>query len=532
MRSIRRLLALLLIICVAAGLAQAGKDAEEVRGTVYLDTNKNGTQDASENGVAGVCVSNGIQVTRTGDDGSYSLPARNRMVLFVVKPAGYALPLDEDNVPQFYYVHCPKGSPKSIKKYRGLDPTGDLPDAVNFPLLKSEKKNNFRVAVLGDTQVRNNKEIGYMRDTMVEDLSEVGTDFAVTLGDNMFNKLSLYPRYLSVMGQLDMPVFYVPGNHDMNFDSPNRRYSMDTYKRFLGPDYYSFNVGKVHFIALNDIAYNGDKYHGELGETQLRWLENDLSFVPKDHVVFLYMHIPIFSWFDGDGRHSVADRQKLYDILDGRKALAIGGHVHNVEHFRPGQEAKDAGTAPFPVVLAGAVCGSWWSGRPGVTGVPLSYQREGAPKGYMVYEFDGTDYTGRYRVPHRPADYQMNISLNRPEGEWAKPVRKVLSPEEVDETELVVNFFPGDEGSQVWCRIDGGEKRRMNRSTDTTDPFANRVVPDKYYPIYSSHLWALPVPEDLGVGVHSVEVTATDMYGETYEDSMVFEIQPVEAVKD
>jgi hypothetical protein len=33
------------------------------------------------------------------------------MVVFVVKPSGWMTPVDENNLPQFSYVHKPAGSP-------------------------------------------------------------------------------------------------------------------------------------------------------------------------------------------------------------------------------------------------------------------------------------------------------------------------------------------------------------------------------------------------------------------------------------
>ena len=111
-------------------------DPEVLTGTVFHDKDEDSTQDRNERGVAGVQVSNGRDVVTTDGKGRYSLPAFDDMTVFVTQPAGYQVPVDENAIAQFSYNHLPEGSPDL--KYGGLEPTGPLPKAVNFPLGKSK----------------------------------------------------------------------------------------------------------------------------------------------------------------------------------------------------------------------------------------------------------------------------------------------------------------------------------------------------------------------------------------------------------
>src|SRR5699024_3982049 len=77
------------------------------RGVVYEDNNKNGTRESDEKGIEQVAVSNGVDVVLTDTDGKYELPVRENSVYFVIKPYGYQYLLDEDNTPQFFYIHKP-----------------------------------------------------------------------------------------------------------------------------------------------------------------------------------------------------------------------------------------------------------------------------------------------------------------------------------------------------------------------------------------------------------------------------------------
>ena len=82
-------------------------NADTARGTVFEDTNTNGVRDAGEPGVANVRVSNGVDVVLTDGEGVYQLEVGDEAIIFITKPAGYATPVDADQLPQFYYVHQP-----------------------------------------------------------------------------------------------------------------------------------------------------------------------------------------------------------------------------------------------------------------------------------------------------------------------------------------------------------------------------------------------------------------------------------------
>lgn len=104
---------------------------DSLKGVVFDDTNKNSALDGNERGLNGVEVSNGREIATTDAKGSYELPAFENMTVFVTQPRGYQVPVDENNVAQFFYNQLPEGSPQL--KYGGIAPTGQLPQAVNFP---------------------------------------------------------------------------------------------------------------------------------------------------------------------------------------------------------------------------------------------------------------------------------------------------------------------------------------------------------------------------------------------------------------
>jgi hypothetical protein len=584
-------------------------DTGIVKGKVFLDRNKNGMKDSSEAGIKDVLVSNGRDVVKTNIYGYYELPAFIGMTVFVTKPAYYDIPVNEDNIPQFFYHHLPDGSPEL--RFGGLKPTGPLPDAVNFPLIrnkagKRQGKNRFKMIVIGDTQPYSNNEVGYVRDSLAKEFAAMDMDDVegiIVEGDVLGDDLGLYPRFKQILSVANVPQYYVPGNHDMDFDAPSDENSLDTFKREWGPTYYSFDIGKVHFITLDNVQYpcvnyDGDHefcdtsstYNGYVTEQQMEWLANDLAHVPMDKLVVLNTHIPMISFVDGESnKHQTDNAGDIYRLLEGRPALALSGHTHTLEHFEPGEGARpdiaglDIPATPFPQIITGAGSGSWWSGDFDDDGVPMSYQRLGAKRGFMVFEFDGNTFKDSFKATGKPAEKQITVSMLTPTFidwynqllDWLQAGADGIPPvnindlqdnmivplEEMHGTRLTANVWNGSSATNVRVKFDNRDEIEMERSINTLDPFAlekqmyvfryaaestsgnqrtqgfelwtgathgpssPRPSDEWLHTDNSNHLWEVTLPTDLDNGVHTAKVTAEDKYGRTYHETVVFEIR-------
>ena len=207
-------------------------------GTVFNDKNKNSVQDVNEPGLRGVTVSNGSDVTTTDSHGRYELPAFDNMTVFVTQPRGYQVPVDEDNVAQFFYHHLPEGSPEL--KYGGIAPTGALPDKVNFPLAQSKltQSPEQHCVIGGDVQTYNQKEVEFARTGVFTDLA-ARTDYAgcgaLFIGDVVGDDLSLYPQTRELTAMLNGPARFLPGNHDLDFDALDGEHEFDTFRSQVRP---------------------------------------------------------------------------------------------------------------------------------------------------------------------------------------------------------------------------------------------------------------------------------------------------------
>lgn len=542
----------LLILAVALSAASKGFAAETVSGIVFDDRDGDSRHDEDETGVSGVLVSNGLDVVLTDSDGRYRLRLDERAIVFITKPAGWAVPLSEDNLPRFFYRHYPTGTPPELGlRYPGPAASGSLNGPIDFPLQRIDEPDRYEVIWFADPQPHTPAEIDYIRDDVIAELVGTRAAFGITTGDIMYDDLSLFPRYNEVVGQVGIPWYNAPGNHDMNYQASHDRDSLETFKRYFGPPYYSFDYGRVHFVVLDTVDYLGKEaqrgrlgrtYEGRIDERQLAWLENDLEYVPRDRLVVLAMHIPLRSASDKESSSvNVTNLPELLDVIEGReKLLAIAGHMHNNEHHYFSKEDGFDSPTPLHLHTLAAVSGSWWSGPFDERGIPTAVQSDGTPNGYHVMSVDGTDVRMRYQAAGKAADHQMRVMIEpTSDGEKSKKRRRGhrdASPggrvalDRVPFSEVVVNLFDGGPYSRVEFRIGTHAPVSMRRVHRT-----DRYVKDLYrrhkatkkrwvHPALCSHLWAAELPADLGPGVHTIRVEAVDEYGQRHKAHKVIEI--------
>ncbi|EPH13521.1 hypothetical protein HMPREF9713_00596 [Myroides odoratimimus CCUG 12700] len=500
-----------------------------VRGYVFEDANKNGKKDRSEKVLAGVAVSNGVEVVQTDDKGLYELPLTGDNQIFVIKPSQYATVLDQYNLPASYVTHKPKGSPTGTK-YEGVAPTGKLPKEVNFGLIAQEESADFKAFIFGDPQPYSLEELDYFKKAVVDEVKNKteGISFGISLGDLVGDKLDLHTPYKEVMKEVGLPWYNVMGNHDMNYEATEDIYSDETFEKNFGPANYAFNYGDAHFIVLDDILYpHPIKKKGYLGgfrQDQLDFVKNNLKFVPKDKLVVISFHIPLFV---GNEKHfDQESRQQLLDILkEHENILLLSAHTHYQMHQFYTKEQGWSGIKPLHEYNVGTTSGDWYSGEFNELGVPASTMRDGTPRGYATLVVKGNQYELDYKVSGESDDYKMELFMP-----------KVIADKKANNYQVYTNVFMGTEKDLVQYRIDGGEWKEMKKE-ESFDPSFYAAV-QKYdlteklltgkkpsHPIKSSHLWSAKLPFNIGLGEHKVEVKVTDMFGREHIAQKIYKIE-------
>lgn len=496
-----------------------------VFGKVFNDLNNNRIYDSNEQGVAAVAVSNGKEVVTTDEQGNYQIQALDGQAIFVIKPAGYLFPVNTHQLPQFYQHHKPKGSPEL--KYSGISPVSALEKPINFPLIATEENDQFSILVFSDPQPYEEKHIAYYGKDIVDPL--VGNQshaFGITLGDIVGDQLDFFDQINAQTARIGLPWFHVIGNHDLNFDATNMQHADETFERVYGPSHYAFNHGKVHFIVLNNIIYPNHltnySYVGGFTEMQLEFVKHSLAHVPKDHLVVLFMHIPLYNIPEWGTTFIEAHRHALFALLEDRPhTFSLSGHMHTQLHHFFGEDDGWNGKDQHHHYTVGTASGDWWSGAAKTNGVPESTMSDGTPNGYNILHFNGNQYSWDYKIAADNPDQRMRIYGPR-----------LMQNDKTNRAEFYVNFFQGSEDDQVFYRIDKQDFTPM-RKVREQDPYMAAIrakwdqaaeLPEGVRPSnpsVSEHLWKVRMPRQLKPGKHRIEVKV--LHGEkTFFDSFEF----------
>ena len=122
---------------------------------------------------------------------------------------------------------------------------------------------------------------------------------------------------------------------------------------------YSFDRGNVHIIAMDNIIFPSHKdYSLGFRDDQVEWLRQDLSYVSKDKMVILCVHIPMRA----SGNQNV---QAVFELLKPfAEVHVMSGHTHYAENNVYDSHYEH---------VHGAACGAWWNSTINVDGTPNGY---------------------------------------------------------------------------------------------------------------------------------------------------------------
>ena len=517
--------------------------------------------DTDGNPLQGVPVSDGYSIVQTDADGCYTICSlKDYGIVFVIVPSGYEAPLD-GVFPQFWQPLC----------------DDDVDEVHDFTLRKTDNE-DYSLLVLGDLHLCNRVSLRDMEQFRVcMDEIEAQTaareaagrkTYVIQLGDMTWDlywdnssglewcnfDLEAYRRHINSCMAHPVPFFHTMGNHDNDYRAVGDAAAEVPYKKTIGPTYYSFNLGKIHYIVLDDvICTNNGTVDGRgdrmgLTDAQIDWVKADMSFVPDGTPVIVALHEQVYRLDSADKGHEANDDIVRLNAAIGKshRIHYITGDTHIINNFgRPSDRISEHN--------AGAVCGAWWwSGRLSWKGVfpqfdryrgkeYLMVSRDGAPAGYTIYEVDGTDWTSIWKGFGLPEDRQIHTyDLNEVEinsetfpgkGDFARTIDKDAADYAVRRSDntVLLNVWNYDPSWKIVVKeVETGRKLRVRESPSTFDPMtlvtynagryaeggrttgsfkANRTM---------HHIFKVKAtrPDT------TLEITVTDGYGRTFRETM------------
>jgi hypothetical protein len=250
-----------------------------------------------------------------------------------------------------------------------------------------------------------------------------------------------------------------------------------------------------------------------------------LKLVPKDHLIVLAFHIPISEPTDEDTFRD-GDRDQLFELLkDFPNTLSLSAHTHIQRQDYFGKTEGWLQEKPHHHYNVGTTSGDWYSGKLNSEGVPVSTMRDGTPKGYAFINFKGNQYSLDYKVAGKPKSYQMEVFTP-----------KVVEKGRSTRSGIYVNFFMGSKNDKLEYRVDQGEWKVMDYVEEIDPSYATDVyewdlteelIPGRRSsnPIESKHLWKGKIPTNMEIGVHTIDIKATDQFGKTYTETTSYRLE-------
>ncbi|MBO4803439.1 MAG: calcineurin-like phosphoesterase C-terminal domain-containing protein [Muribaculaceae bacterium] len=482
--------------------------------TMSAAHNVSGTITCDGQGVAGIAVSDGYEVVQTDAGGHYAMTsAKKNGYVFYTLPGGYEPMLADGFNPQFW-------APLYSRDV-------NVNEVHEFTLRRVD--NDRHTVIFGaDTHLaRRSSDRAYFKKGLIACLNDEvtradgGAIYSVLLGDLTWDVFWTQNNYNLSDFMADMKHFNYPmtmwpviGNHDHDPSIPagdnTDEEAVEAWRDIVCPNYYSFNLGKVHYVVLDDIvylniAYDGEtysegvagsrNYRGAITDEQIQWLRKDLALVGHSTPLVVCLHIPAWSINANfnysarlDNSYTLCNLLNQYDQVH-----IVSGHNHCNYTAEP---------SAFPHVTEHnitAVCGSLWQ-----SAIMTDHHicQDGSPAGYLRWSVNGTSLQWVFQPIHE-GDSQMRLyDMNTVRDFYLNnsTMRDILNeyPSRVnygniEDNVVMVNVYAFSPGWQV--TISEGDSILPCQRVYTEDPF---------------HTLAYDVPRYATAGYYSTYYTTTN----------------------
>ena len=381
-----------------------------------------GTVECDGTPIEGVAVSDGFSIVKTDKKGVYNLVSEKRNGnVFITIPSGYeAIVAAGDVQPQYWAALTADSS--TVERH-------------DFNLKRVENDKHIMLAItdihlsnqLGDIDQLKTIVMPRIREEVDKYRKQGIPVYTMCMGDSSFDLfwydfLFDIKDFRTTIGKIGYPtpIFHTMGNHDNDgATEPNADTDFNAaqkYREVFGPTYYSFNIGKVHYIMLDNLRYRNEKrenmkpgknmagarnYDHIVVEEQMEWLRKDLAMIEdKSTPIVVGMHCPVYRM---QSEHNSTELYSYFTDSNGKRTLApalyfseafkefkdvhyLTGHTHKLitTHCAVNKEHTTlANTIDHNV---SAICGAWWftAAHGGPHLAP-----DGSPAGFSVFPVDG-----------------------------------------------------------------------------------------------------------------------------------------------
>ena len=361
----------------------------------------------SSNGqpLEGVVVSDGLLTTVTDKNGHYFLDSNleDAKFIWVSIPSGYKAPSDANGLPQFYHriSALERGKGEVVADFT-FNPIAGDPNRytilIGADLQPRAKTSTYDRIAFHSLDVAEDFYLDMHETTAAITDREV---YGMILGDIVHENMSLFPNYVKGVKSIGLQMFNVIGNHDHDYSAATDVEAARKFEEYFGPSYYSFNIGKQHFVVLDNIIMavadgkvQKDGYAYGLTDREWQWMSNDLKHVAKTTTIMVASHNPLFkkdsanTEFQNQSEHGsdYANLLKQYS-----KVHAWAGHTHRSFNY---VYSSFNSLKNIEVHTLARSTGELWTNE---------YNAYGTPRGYTVVDVDGDNISWYFK----PTTYQQ-----------------------------------------------------------------------------------------------------------------------------
>lgn len=540
MRSVRLFLVLICLCLVGSivGLAQADaipdRPGMTIKGTVLADGKP----------IAGVQVSDGHEITTTDENGNYWLPSsKQNGWVYVSVPSGYEVPT-EHSFPQFW---------------ASLTKAPDVAERHDFTLTRKDNDKYILLAVTDMHLANRHEDLVQFCTTFIPSVQKIAEKaevpvYTINLGDMSFDiywysdsyPIEAYKKSLEI-ADYPTPIFHAVGNHDNDGATPNSDstdfLSVRRYCKAIGPNYYSFNIGKTHYIVLDNIVYKNEpggkiaegiagsrNYDRRVTKEQLDWLKKDLALVKdKSTPIFVAMHASAYHYKGVSDKvvsrfSTPQDSKELSDCFEGFTDVHyLTGHIHMCNTTYVNDHLFEHNI--------GAVCGSWW-----VTSEAfgLNLCPDGGPGGFAKFNVNGKKMDWQYvsiadggKKQFRTYDMNTVREYYRTSEEVREFVKHypLRDFSDIDDNMIYINVWDWAPDWKITVKENGKRLKVVHeRAEDPLYTVSYHVVKTRdgeYLSKYKQNLLNHIFKVRASKPDSTIEVIVTDHFGRKYKEKMI-----------
>ena len=375
-------------------------DTEEIE--LVQGNNVYGVVKCGSTGIKDVVVSDGYVVVKTDAKGVYQFKSKKEhKYVFISVPSGYEA-MNEGVLPKMHQ-QLVKGAAES--------------ERVDFMLKEAGDQTNHTMLFFGDIHLANRTNDRNQFKVFTDEICDFVTAnagkkvYAMTLGDMVWelywysNKYAFEEYLIDANAMSGLTIFHTIGNHDHDMLFAGDFDTVTKYKKLIAPTYYSFNIGKVHYVVLDDIECMntgaGDaasrNYADNVVNEQIEWLKKDLAYVPTSTPVVVTSHAPFYNDSNNGSLNNVSALESILSKYD--DVHIFTGHTHKMYNVD-----KTSSKNIFEH-NAGAVCTTWWWTGNYTTGIHVA--QDGAPGGYSIVNVTNEDFKWQFKGTGRDINHQF-----------------------------------------------------------------------------------------------------------------------------